>query len=82
MSFVIRICLNVLNGLKKSRFSPKGPMTIQNLICETLYIGDYKYVKIFSFAVLGIKLWLEEGGNLNRNDHLYSFKFIQLKAQN
>ena len=32
--------------------------------------------------LLGIKLWLEEDGDLNRNDRLYSFKFIQLKAQN
>ena len=49
---------------------------------ETVYIGDYEYVIISSLAVLGIKLWLEEDGNLNRNDPLYSFKFIQSKAQN
>ena len=49
--------------------------------CETLYIGDYEYVNTSSFAVMGIKLWLEEDGDLNRNDPLYSFKFIQWKAQ-
>ena len=52
------------------------------LRCETLYIVDYEYVNISSFAVLGIKLWLQEDGDLNRNDRLYSFKFIQSKAQN
>ena len=34
------------------------------LRCETLYIGDYEYVNITSFAVLGIKVWLEEDGDL------------------
>ena len=69
-------------GLKKSRFSPKGPTTPKNLRCETLYISDYENVNISSFAVLGIKLWLEEDGDFNRNDPLYSFKFIQSKVQN
>ena len=46
-----------------------------------MYIGDYQYVNISSFAVLGIKLWLEEDGDLNRNNPLYSFRFIQSKAQ-
>ena len=59
----------------------QGPDDYKNLRCETLYIGDYEYVNITSFAVLGIKLWLEEDGDLNRNDLLYSFKFIQLKTQ-
>ena len=54
----------------------------KNLRCETLYIGDYEYVNISSFAVLGIKLWLEEDGDLNRIDPLYLFRFIQSKAQN
>ena len=47
----------------------------------TQYIGDCEYVKIFSFAVFGINLRLEEDGDLNRNDPLYSFNFIQSKAQ-
>ena len=43
------------NGLKYSRFSPKGPMTPK--ICDMkLYIGDHEYVNISSFALLGIKL--------------------------
>ena len=54
----------------------------KNLRCETLYIGNYEYVNISRFAELGIKLWLEEGDDLNRNDPLYSFQFIQSKAQN
>ena len=53
----------------------------KNLKCEILYIGDYEYVNISSFAVLGIKLWLEEDGDLNRNDTLHSIKFIQLKLK-
>ena len=36
-----------------------------------MYIGDYEYVNISSFAVLGKKLWLEDDGDLNRNDPLY-----------
>ena len=47
-----------------------------------MYIGDYEYVNIFSFAVLGIKLWLKADADLNRNDPVYSFRFIQSKAQN
>ena len=47
-----------------------------------MYVGDYENVNISSFAVLGIKLWLEENGDLNRNDPLYSFKFIQSKVPN
>ena len=60
----------------------QGTDDSKNLRCETLNIGDYEYVNISSSAVLGIKLWLEEDGDLNRNDPLYSFKFIQSKAQN
>ena len=29
--------------------------------------------------MLDIKLWLEEDGDFNRNDPLYSFKFVQFK---
>ena len=64
------------------KFFPQGTDDSKNLRCETLYIGDYEYVNTSSFAMLGIKLWLEEDGDLNRNDPLYSFKFIQSKAQN
>ena len=54
----------------------QGTDDSKNLRRETLYICDYEYVNISSFAVLGIKLWLGEDGDLNRNDPLYSFKFI------
>ena len=80
---MIRISLNI-----KSQWANKIEVFTQetddskNLRCETLYIGDYIYVNTSNFAVLGIKLWLEEDGDLNRNDPLYSFKFIQSKAQN
>ena len=76
MGFVIRIHSNH-NGLNNWGFSPKGPVTPK---IRALYIGDYEYVNISSFAVLGVKLWLEENGDL-KNDPLYSFKFIQSKAQ-
>ena len=64
------------NGLKKSRFSQETDSS-KNLRCETLYIGDYEYVNVSSFAVLGIKLWLEEDGDFNRND---PFIFIQIHS--
>ena len=54
----------------------------KNLRYETLYIGNYIFVNISSFAVLGIKLWPEGNGNSNRNSPLYSFKFILSKGQN
>ena len=40
------------------------------LFLVTRYTGDYEHVNISSFAVLSIKLWLEEDGDLNRNDPL------------
>ena len=47
----------------------------KKLSCETLYISDYKYVNISTFALSGIKLWQEEDGDLNTHQPLYSFKF-------
>ena len=80
---MIRICLNVKSQrTKKVEVFSQGTDDSKHLRRETLYIGDYEYVNISSFAVLGVKLWLEEDGDLNRNDPLYSFKFIQSKAQN
>ena len=80
---MIRICLNVKSQRTKNiEVFSQGTYDSKNLRCETLYIGDYGYVNISSFAVLGIKLWLEKDGDLNRNDPLYSFKFIQSKAKN
>ena len=49
----------------------QGTNDSKNLRCETLYIGNYEYVNISSFAVFSIKLWLEEDGDLNINDPLY-----------
>ena len=80
---MIRICLNVKSQrAKKIEVFSQGTDDSKNLRCETLYIGNYENVKISSLAVLGIKLCLEEDADLNRNDPLYSFKFIQSKAQN
>ena len=47
-----------------------------------LYIADYEYVNISSFAVLDIMFWLEEDGELHTDHPLYSFKSIQSEAQN
>ena len=57
---------------KKVEVFSQGTDDFKNLRYETLYIGDYEYVSISSFAVLGIKLLMEEDGDLNR------FKFIQI----
>ena len=82
---MIRGCLNVKS---RTQWTKKIEVFLQetddpnNLRCETLHIGDYEYVNISGFVVLGVKLWLGEEGDLNRNDPLYSFKFIQSKAQN
>ena len=58
---MIRICLNVKSEeTKKIEVFSRGTDDSKNLRCETLYIGDYEYVNISSFAVLGIKLWLEK----------------------
>ena len=37
--------------------------------------ADYDHEKIFSFAVLCVKLWLKEDGDL------HTFKFVHSKAQ-
>ena len=62
---MIRICLNVKSQrtIKIEVFSQRTDDS-KNLRCETLYIGDHGYVNISSFAVLGIKIWLEEDGDL------------------
>ena len=73
---MIGIDLNVESQrTKKNRgFLPRG-QRLQKF--ETMYIGDYEFVNISSFAVLNKKLWLEEDGDLKKNDPLYSFKFIR-----
>ena len=54
---VIKIALNFKSrGTEKWNFPPKGPTTFKILGNETLNIADYKYAKIFKFAILDIKL--------------------------
>ena len=74
---MIRVCLNVKSQqTKKIEVFSQGTDDSNNLRCETLYIGDYEYVNISSFAVLGIELWLEEDGDLIRNDlYIHSDSF-------
>ena len=72
-SFVIRISLNVkFQGTEKIEVFSQGTDDFRNLRCETLYIVDYKYVNIFNFAVLDIKLWLEEDDlDTHRSPHVF-----------
>ena len=80
---MIRICLNVRSQrTEKIEVFSHGTDDSKKFRCETQHFGDYEYLNISNFVVLGIKLWLKEDGHLNRNDPLYSFKFIQSKAQN
>ena len=70
---------------KKSRFLQKVQGRAddsKNLRCGTLYISVYECVNISTFALLDVKLWLEEHGNVNTHHPLYSFIFIQSRAQN
>ena len=51
---------NTLNfksrGPNKIELSSQGTYNVQVLGSETLIIADYKYAKIFKFAMLDIKL--------------------------
>ena len=68
---MVRISLNAKpQGTKKIEIFSQWTDDSKNLRCETLHIADYEYVNIFSFAMLDIKLWLEENDDLN-TDHLY-----------
>ena len=69
-------------GTKKIGVFSQGTNDSKNLRCETLYIADYEYINITSFAVLDIKLWLEKDSDLNTYHPLYLFYFIQWKVQN
>ena len=80
---MIRISLNVKSqGTKKIEVFSQGTDDSKILRCEALYIADYEYVNITSFAVLDVRLSLEEYSDFDKNHPLYSFKFIQSKAQN
>ena len=82
---VIKIALNFKSqGTKKSNFPPKGPTTFQILGNESLIIADYKYAKIFKFAMLDIKFQLKDDNILyqfwifdwmNLNEYKGSFLF-------
>ena len=74
-----------LKGPKKSRFFQKVQEQTddsKNLRRETLYISVYECVNISTFALSDVKLWLEEDGDINTHQPLYSFRFIQSRAQN
>ena len=59
-------------GPKISRFLQKKQADdSKNLSCETLYISNYEYVNISTFALSDVKLWLEEDGDLNTHHPLY-----------
>ena len=80
---MIRISLNAkFQGTKKNDIFSQGTDDAKTFRRETLYTADYEYVNIPSFAVVDIKLWLEEDGHSNRDHPLYSLKFIQSKVQN
>ena len=72
---MIRIYFSVKSQqTKKIEVFSQGINNSKILRCETLYIGNFEYVNISSFAVLSIKLWLEENDDLNINDLLLSIK--------
>ena len=80
-----RISLNVKSqGAKKSKFLQKvqEQADSKNLRRESLYISVYECVNISTFALSDVKLWLEEDGDINTHHPLYSFRFIQSRAQN
>ena len=70
---------------KKSRFLQKVQEQAddsKNLRREALYISVYECVNISTFALSDVKLSLEEDGGVNTHHPLYSFRFIQSRAQN
>ena len=78
----MRISLSVKSqGTKKVKVFSQGTDDSKNLTCEALYIVDLEYINITNFAVLDIKVWLEEDSDLDTDRPLYSFKFIQSKTQ-
>ena len=80
---MIRTCLNVKSQrTTKIEVVCQGTDDSKNLRCGTLYIGDYENVNISSFAVLGMKPWLEEDGDLNRNDPFIFIQIHSVRAQN
>ena len=79
----ISLIINVKSqGIKKFQVFSQGTDDSKTLTRKILYIADHEHVNISSFAVLDIKLWPEENGDLNTDQPLYSFKFIKWMAQN
>ena len=83
---MIRISLNVKSQVtEKIEVCSQGTDDFENLRSETLHIAYHKYVNIFSFAVLDIKLCLEGDSELDTDRSplcIYSNSFIQSKVQN
>ena len=74
LGFIIRISLNSKSrGTEKIEVFSQGTDDSKTLTCETLYVADYECVSISSFAVLDIKLQLEEDTNSGTDFLLYSF---------
>ena len=67
-------------GTKKIVVISQGTDDSKNLR-RVLYIADCEPVNISGFAVLDIKLWLEEDGSLKADQSSYSLKFTQSKTQ-
>ena len=74
------ICLNVQSQATKNRVFSQRIDFAKRFRCEILYIADYEYVSISSFAVLDTKLWLKEDANLHTDHPFHSFKFVQSEA--
>ena len=67
-SFQIKIALNFKSQeTEKFELFSQGIYNFQNLRNGTLVIADYEYVKIFSFAVFDMKLWLKEENILHKS---------------
>ena len=72
-------------GPKISRFlqEVKGQTDdFKNLSCETLYISDYEYVNISTFALSDIKLWLACVPDHNGIELWSGTQAIELKQRN
>ena len=67
-SFQIKIVLNFKSqGTEKFELFSQGTYNFQNSRNEIWVIADYEYVKIFSFAMFDMKLWLKEENILHKS---------------
>ena len=60
-------CYCKSQGIEKFELFSQGTYDFQNLRNETLVIADYDYVKLFSFAMFDMKLWLKEDNILHKS---------------